>query len=199
MSILTAAAGGAEGASQGNPKAKPTTDEPHPSILRRPTVQFDETDSSTRFYTDVGHEEEPGPRIVSPPEKSNTFESEASRASSKLEERWRKQTVLSFGKQSLLLVSSCTYVTIDGGGIRGYSSLLILKEIMRVVEELEKAEGDEADSSFHPGAWVTPHNRKNIAAPQNGPLHDGQENMATSSCRYLPCHYFDYIGGTSTG
>ncbi|KAF8853923.1 FabD/lysophospholipase-like protein, partial [Acephala macrosclerotiorum] len=49
----------------------------------------------------------------------------------------------------------------DGGGIRGYASLWVLKLLM--------------DASSDPESLV-----------------------AMSEC-FLPCHYFDYIGGTSTG
>lgn len=54
---------------------------------------------------------------------------------------------------------------LDGGGIKGYSSLLILEELMKRI-------------SF----WEDKLNRKNISVE-----------------KLLPCHYFDYIWGTSTG
>ncbi|OCK74100.1 hypothetical protein K432DRAFT_247363, partial [Lepidopterella palustris CBS 459.81] len=54
----------------------------------------------------------------------------------------------------------------DGGGMRGYSSLLILRALMEKIIILE----------------------------QNPP-----EGFERTRQNYLPCHYFDYIGGTSTG
>ncbi|KAF1849072.1 FabD/lysophospholipase-like protein [Cucurbitaria berberidis CBS 394.84] len=87
----------------------------------------------------------------------------------------------------MLVSDFLTYFAIDGGGIRGYSSLLILKEIMKVIEDLEKQDDVAVDSSFHPETYVAPHNKRKNPSP-------GGE-----SCRYLPCHYFDYVGGTSTG
>ncbi|OCK91990.1 uncharacterized protein K441DRAFT_463573, partial [Cenococcum geophilum 1.58] len=52
----------------------------------------------------------------------------------------------------------------DGGGVRGYASLLMLRKLMAFVAELEmKLAGNSL--------WTG----------------------------YLPCHYFDYIFGTSTG
>ncbi|OCL14592.1 FabD/lysophospholipase-like protein, partial [Glonium stellatum] len=48
---------------------------------------------------------------------------------------------------------------LDGGGIRAYSSLLILHNLMKEVAALEHEETTE----------------------------------------FLPCHYFDYVAGTSTG
>lgn len=63
----------------------------------------------------------------------------------------------------------------DGGGIRGYSSLLILKQLMHEIAECEtrlrKEEGPVAGST----------------------RQDFNEN------ELLPCHYFDYMYGTSTG
>jgi patatin-like phospholipase/acyl hydrolase len=50
----------------------------------------------------------------------------------------------------------------DGGGIRGLSSLIILKHLMTKIEDAERAAGSE-------------------------------ERVR------LPCHYFDFIVGTSTG
>lgn len=81
---------------------------------------------------------------------------------------------------------------IDGGGIRGYSSLLILKEIMKAIEEIEKKEDSRATSSFHPNDFVSPHDKRKGSTPN-------ADDAATEPCRFLPCHYFDYIGGTSTG
>ena len=69
----------------------------------------------------------------------------------------------------------------DDGGVRVYSSLLILKDVMETVIRLEKSYLDEpfenfgsAKSSYHP---LKPH----------------------KADVWLPCHYFDYIGGTGFG
>jgi len=68
----------------------------------------------------------------------------------------------------------------DGGGIRGYATLLVMKALMDRISEIENqyfsASPEAYDSSFSP----TESDRKSV---------DG----------YLPCHYFDYIAGTSTG
>ncbi|MCJ1352247.1 MAG: hypothetical protein MMC33_002231 [Icmadophila ericetorum] len=79
---------------------------------------------------------------------------------------------------------------LDGGGVRGLSSLLILKELMNKIARLEELEN------------------RNIGKPKCIDLH-GQKNgdskveahkdITSDSTSYLPCHYFDYIGGTSTG
>ncbi|KAK3349387.1 patatin-like phospholipase-domain-containing protein [Lasiosphaeria hispida] len=74
-------------------------------------------------------------------------------------------------------------LTLDGGGIRGYSSLIILRALMKQIAEIEQNLEPVAISSAHtdridPGS-----------IPENV-LRKGQ---------YLPCHYFDYIAGTSVG
>ncbi|KAF8537718.1 hypothetical protein BDD12DRAFT_717299, partial [Trichophaea hybrida] len=59
----------------------------------------------------------------------------------------------------------------DGGGIRGYSSLLILKRIMQRIAEIERA-----DNCLSTAGMASP-----------------------SQQLPLPCHYFDYVFGSSTG
>ncbi|KAF2711328.1 FabD/lysophospholipase-like protein [Pleomassaria siparia CBS 279.74] len=66
-------------------------------------------------------------------------------------------------------------LTLDGGGIRGYASLLILKQLMHEVAECEK--------------------RFQIA---EGPVVGSKRNTFDED-KLLPCHYFDYMYGTSTG
>jgi len=100
---------------------------------------------------------------------------------------WAGKTVLAFGKLLPCSVGleRLANVPADGGGVRGYSSLLILKRLMEVIREVELQEDHQATSSaYYP--WQG-------AGIQNGfvpPLTDGI---------YLPCHYFDYMAGTSTG
>lgn len=63
----------------------------------------------------------------------------------------------------------------DSGGVRAYSTLLIVQEIMEAIIRREKSYPDgPAESSYHP-----------LEPPKTG--------------TWLPCHYFDYVGGTGSG
>ncbi len=73
-----------------------------------------------------------------------------------------------------------TILSIDGGGVRGFTSLLLLNELMRVVGMLEReADPNAVSSAYSPWMDSKPNDEKQLG--------------------YKPCHYFDYIGGTSTG
>ncbi|KAL8957751.1 MAG: hypothetical protein Q9193_005056 [Seirophora villosa] len=111
-------------------------------------------------------------------------------------EEWRKQAVISF----------------DGGGIRGYGSLLILQELMNKIGDEEKrhdvldGQPGKTESSFAPGLYK-PQRRRTTS---DSSLIDDDPTTATNTSRsdikslpnsslFLPCHYFDYAVGTSTG
>lgn len=80
-------------------------------------------------------------------------------------------------------------LSVDGGGIRGYSSLVFLQALMRKVGELERAYQPAANSSIYSSTL--------------GPLDDEVCAAPTPDARprseYWPCHYFDYIAGVGTG
>ena len=61
---------------------------------------------------------------------------------------------------------------------------------MLLVAEKEKRRPlteESAESSFHP-------------LPYQPNFNNGRRSVIdVERCKYLPCHYFDYIGGTSTG
>ncbi|KZM24237.1 uncharacterized protein EKO05_0005788 [Ascochyta rabiei] len=96
-------------------------------------------------------------------------------------EFWRKRNLLS----------------LDGGGIRGYWTLLLLKRLMEFIhrEEERQVEEDQDDiHSFWPEAY--PNNVSQL--PRN---HDGDstpEHLPAARA-FLLCHYFDFICGSSTG
>ena len=93
-------------------------------------------------------------------------------------------------------------LSLDGGGIRGYSALLIIKAIMRAIKRKETAwpagphDADgPASSSYHPlsSTQVMATDARSLNSDE---AHD---DPTERSSPWLPCHYFDYIAGTSTG
>ncbi|KAI0126158.1 acyl transferase/acyl hydrolase/lysophospholipase [Xylariales sp. AK1849] len=88
---------------------------------------------------------------------------------------WTHKTVLSF----------------DGGGVRGYSSLLIMDTIMSKVKEveLELSGGSVRSSKDYP--WM--------GNGDSASSSEENEHPSGDSDHFLPCHYFDYVTGTSTG
>ncbi|KAH7342725.1 acyl transferase/acyl hydrolase/lysophospholipase [Rhexocercosporidium sp. MPI-PUGE-AT-0058] len=98
------------------------------------------------------------------------------------EEPWDAKNILSF----------------DGGGIRGLYSLLILKLLMNNVRYIEEIYVDgtgasaRASSSFHPA-------KEPLYVSHSPQPSQDDEQEQRSHGNFLPCHYFDYICGTSTG
>jgi hypothetical protein len=58
-------------------------------------------------------------------------------------------------------------------------------------KELSEDEDDIVTTSYHPGAYRKCFNNKHTDEKE---VIDPED-----ACKFLPCHYFDYIGGTSTG
>ncbi|KAL8690818.1 MAG: hypothetical protein Q9224_004317, partial [Gallowayella concinna] len=128
---------------------------------------------------------------------------------------WTQQAVVSFGNilpldQNFL---GLTDVHADGGGIRGYGSLLILQELMNRIGEEEKrldaleGKGMKTVSSFAPWTYRPTSLEKprssSIGLAKPGNTNDDAAASNTealpNSSLFLPCHYFDYAAGTSTG
>lgn len=87
---------------------------------------------------------------------------------------WRRQVVLS----------------LDGGDIRAYSELCILEQIFREVARVERSY-DGAKSSESSPLFGSPDGYDE--------QESSKDDLATITDNYLPCHYFDYVGGTSMG
>jgi hypothetical protein len=68
----------------------------------------------------------------------------------------------------------------DGGGIRGYATLLLIKSLMQEVANEERF----ADQALRQEEGITQYSSNTDPLKHLPPL---------------PCHYFDYIVGTSTG
>ncbi|MCJ1450761.1 hypothetical protein MMC28_001095 [Mycoblastus sanguinarius] len=113
---------------------------------------------------------------IDPPRRSGDHDlpnTAASMATVDEDSPWAKKTILS----------------LDGGGVRGYSSLLILRELMRMIGDIERlADGDATSSAYSPLIDCLPDEARTALRSDTQPLS-----------KYLPCHYFDYIAGTSTG
>ncbi|KAI1317485.1 FabD/lysophospholipase-like protein [Xylariaceae sp. FL0255] len=73
-------------------------------------------------------------------------------------------------------------LSLDGGGIWGYWTLLVLQELMKQIQREEQEINQEVTSSFH---------------PHGEPLNVSRLHKPYTP--FLPCHYFDYVAGTSTG
>lgn len=91
---------------------------------------------------------------------------------------------------------------IDGGGIRGYWTLLALQRLVVYIGAEEEKEG--IDHSFHPQRWPENVYQAPLTTEEEGPInaaYDPEEKLRRlpRTRRYLPCHYFDHICGSSTG
>ena len=128
-------------------------------------------------------------------------------------EEWTRQAVISFGKNFHYLWNTKSDLGPDGGGIRGYGSLLILQDLMNKIGNLEKDLDKTTESSFSPCDY-----KSTVAEPAStsggsaNPLPlDPTEPTAIdavgpteshnlpNSALFLPCHYFNYAAGSSTG
>lgn len=74
----------------------------------------------------------------------------------------------------------------DGGGIRGYSSLLMVQQLMHEIAQWErKLEMEEA-------AEAASRRKDGTSTPPFEPRTFNEDEL-------LPAHYFDFMYGTSTG
>jgi hypothetical protein len=88
--------------------------------------------------------------------------------------------------RKLMTLSNKSNIREDGGGTRGYWTLLVLQRLVEVVEDDEflfREAGmlgqQHAANSYHPEP-----------CPKSLPQYANQ---------FLPCHYFDIICGSGTG
>jgi hypothetical protein len=86
--------------------------------------------------------------------------------------------------------SNKTVLCLDGGGVRGLSSLVILERLMEVIAACEQ--------DTHPSATTSADSP--LLEPEQAQVEMKRLSPAqTKTSNFLPCHYFDYIAGTSTG
>lgn len=93
----------------------------------------------------------------------------------------------------------------DGGGIRGYGSLLILRALIEKVGIEERRINPAIKSSFSPCMYKP--TKVGFSTPCTEDVESFEVNVVTETnpsglsddSLFLPCHYFDYGAGTSTG
>lgn len=112
-------------------------------------------------------------------------------------------------------------LTMDGGFERGIAALLLLHELMTRVDRWEHFWDDhfgtkppEDDELPWKARLISPFSATNRPSSRtstwntawhkvNAGLHPRRQvspkKISWGQTRYLPCHYFDYIGGTGTG
>lgn len=79
---------------------------------------------------------------------------------------------------------------LDGGGVRGLSSLVVLERLMEAIANYEQGADPPATSSADSPLLEPQRVQEEIR--RLSPALEEDSN-------FLPCHYFDYIAGTSTG
>ena len=121
-------------------------------------------------------------------------------------DEWTRQAIISFGKHSTHnnVVKRADFVT-DGGGIRGYGSLLMLQALMEKIAIEERRIDPAIESSFSPCIYKptrvgfsTPFS-KNANSFEASRVTETNPKGLSDDSLFLPCHYFDYGAGTSTG
>ncbi|KIW30594.1 uncharacterized protein PV07_06328 [Cladophialophora immunda] len=74
-------------------------------------------------------------------------------------------------------------LSLDGGSHRNFSTLLILQALMKKIEQFEQKTDPTISDSARSREFHLP----------------STNSRPPSDSRFRPCHYFDYIGGASTG
>ncbi|KAF2281459.1 FabD/lysophospholipase-like protein [Westerdykella ornata] len=87
-------------------------------------------------------------------------------------------------------------LSLDGGGIRGYWSLLVLERLMAAIarEEREHTAAGQRSDSFWPATRP-----RNVVHTWRSSSETEDEEVESQTPIFLPCHYFDIICGSSTG
>ena len=126
-------------------------------------------------------------------------------------EAWEKLNLLTLGKFSPTKASPNPFLRLfaDGGGIRGLWTLLVLKMLMYFIAEEEERLSPDNDNdchSFYPQNFPANVSHLEMNTVENTRLESLDHTQShqqfkawDAEKRFLPCHYFDYIGGTSTG
>lgn len=128
---------------------------------------------------------------------------------------WREQSSLSLGNHYEAMLSE-DYLQAnsqpDGGRLRGYSALLVLKMLMAEISEIESEDDSAWRKDLRPWKDANPtisiiRRSSSYSSQFSDRVVDSMRRRSTSPLRnekrymeiYLPCHYFDYITGIGTG
>lgn len=134
---------------------------------------------------------------------------------------WKRNSVLSLGENHLFCIFNQSLIMfLDGGGVRGYTTLLLLGKLMDAIDKIERSESSSSEDPDLP--WMNrPLDKLSLSRSSSyssiSPVHmirrlsgfQTQGNPAAIRItqqqahkrkhRYLPCHYFDYVFGSGTG
>jgi hypothetical protein len=84
-------------------------------------------------------------------------------------------------------------VQIGGGGVRALYQLYFLKQLMEKIALYERKTGGERNESSSADSPLFHFRLK------KGEMQPNKPRLSLRQDTYLPCHYFDYIGGTGIG
>ncbi|KAL9625110.1 MAG: hypothetical protein Q9160_000839 [Pyrenula sp. 1 TL-2023] len=124
---------------------------------------------------------------------------------------WEINNLLTLGTWKALKTK--TWITnkaieIDGGGTRGYWSLRALQYLMKLVARVEQNRRPDCPVEVHQHSFQPEDYPENVSQTlsqkemqkRSSAMNDQEKLRALDDTRrYLPCHYFDFIGGSSTG
>ena len=116
------------------------------------------------------------------------------------------QAIISFGqaRRSKEIDRHADCVT-DGGGIRGCGSLLILRALMEKVGIEERRIDSAAKAGFAPCMYepteigFSTSCTEDIQSVEANDVTETNSRVLSNDSLFLPCHYFYYGAGTSTG
>lgn len=115
---------------------------------------------------------------------------------------WEHHTVLMLGKNRkkiLRMLSSLNELRTGGGQqSRPVTQLLILKALMTEIARLEKTKNN-ANSSFDSPLILSERSAKGKKGADSSAAVSSEEINNSENADYLPCHYFDFAGGSFTG